>query len=383
MEAIMNINPYLLELPPYVTHYIIEEREAGLISDKTVHAYAYDFQTFFTYWNQSSLNYPSMKDIPLHDFLALKEENLVHYKNYLVDEKKLSSNTVLRKISTLHRFYLYLHKKGLTDSCPTVFLEKPQASRKKDVLSEQQILRLLEGVRSNSKILIKTENGSQVVPISTRARLRREKCIPRNLAVIMLFLETGITIQEMAALNISDFDYDRKTLHIAARDNITDLPLSENASEAVRFYLFGEGVPKWFFEKYPDSEKLYAFCRAYMDDTNIRNLAIAEFGRSDDLFLSDVEECARHWRHAGREAFNPKDPDALFLSNRGIRLSVRSIQNLVAELTCTYIGIRCTPHMLRITKEAELLSENPAEAYLYMNKKTLKPGWTEYSYYSP
>ncbi|MEE3419830.1 MAG: hypothetical protein VZR02_01810 [Lachnospiraceae bacterium] len=377
----MNINPYLLELPPYVAAYIREEEETHAVSNKTAAAFAFDFQTFFDYLVQfRSPRYPSPKEVPLADFLALKEADLSQYMDYLVETKKLASNTVLRKVSTLHRFFLYLHKKGLTDACPTVFLQKPQSRRKKDVLTEKQILTLLSGIRSNSKILVKTENGREILPISRRARLKREKCIPRNLAIITLFLETGITIQEMASLNIADFDYDKKSIHVEGRTDVNDLPLDEASADAVHFYLYGEGVPRWFYEKYPGNTRLYTFCRTYMDDENIRNLAVKEFGRSDDLFLDDIEECARHWRRAGREAMNPKDPDALFLSNRGTRLSVRSIQNLVADLTETYLGVRCTPHMLRITKEAELLAENPAEAYLYMNKKTLKPGWFDYAF---
>lgn len=375
----MNISSYLLELPSYIASYIIDEQREDHISEKTSQAFAYDFTTFFSYLLTTSMDYPSIKEIPLRKFLSLKERDLAEYRDFLIQEKKLSSNTVLRKLSTLHRFYLYLHRKGLTDVCPTVFLTKPQASRNNKVLSEKQILRLLSGVRSNTKLLLKTDAGPVVAPISRKARLKREKCVPRNLAILTLFLETGITIGEMAALDIDDFDATGKCLHIPSRKEYPDLPLDKNAYESVHFYLYGEGVPKWFFEKYPDNKELYTFCRTHMDDEDIRILAAAAFHRSDAIFLDDVEECARHWRRAGREAFSPKDPLALFLSTRGTRLSVRSIQNLVADLTYTYIGIRCTPHMLRITKEAELLAEKPAEAYLFMNKKSLKPGNTEYS----
>ena len=65
-------------------------------SDNTIISYQSDLDDFFSYLEKNKINYKN-----------INKEDVTSYLKYL-DEKKLSNQTVSRKISCLRRFYSYL-----------------------------------------------------------------------------------------------------------------------------------------------------------------------------------------------------------------------------------------------------------------------------------
>jgi len=62
---------------------------------------------------------------------------------------------------------------------------------------------------------------------------------PRNLAILQVFLQTGVRGGELCALNLHHIDLVGKEQHVRARKGVIDttIPLSNAAAEALREYL--------------------------------------------------------------------------------------------------------------------------------------------------
>lgn len=77
------------------------------------------------------------------------EQNIKDYLHYL-DNKKLKSSSIARKISTLKHFYKFLENEKLIEETPTNNLETPKRGLKlPKVLSEEEVFKLLNFANSD------------------------------------------------------------------------------------------------------------------------------------------------------------------------------------------------------------------------------------------
>jgi len=162
-------------------------------------------------------------DIWRGDFPAWHQLESDHFRRYLFEcmKREWSRATIRLHFAALRSFYKYLtHRKGLSVN-PLLDVQLPKAEKKLPVvLTVQQVLQLLE------------------LPMKTPLDQQAPAWMPaRDCAVLELFYSTGIRLAELAALNVSDFDFYSETLRVFGKGGKERLcPLGNPAAEAVQRY---------------------------------------------------------------------------------------------------------------------------------------------------
>ena len=126
-------------------------------------------------------------------------------------------------------------------------------------------------------------------------------------------------------------------------------------------YLKGVDIPDKLLKELPNDVVQFCYNNAYKE--NVVELATTTFGLTYEKSKLNVEQLCYAVRNAGRSNFNPeRGEDALFVSNRGTRISTRSVELIIKEKVLTYLPDiknkdNITPHKLRSTAATRLLSQ--------------------------
>lgn len=183
-------------------------------SPLTIKEYHYDLRLFFRWYLQSTHKVPA--DLPLEqidlstvDVELLQEIKLTtiyQYIAWLANSRQSSACNRARKCSSLKSFFKYLtHKVNLLPNDPTAELESPkQMKRLPKYLNLEQSKSLLNSsLKINNKHKYKEET-------------EKELSI-RNYCILILFLNCGMRLSELQALNIDDINGD--TLRVIGKGN--------------------------------------------------------------------------------------------------------------------------------------------------------------------
>ena len=187
-------------------------------SESTRLAYANDLRVFLHFLNGINDQPPSLDDFNTHQVAEFIEA-----------ERQLGRrrNTLIRRLATLKYFREYLVKEGLVqtntfsvkDGEIQRVIEKVPVERSRQCLNKDQIHALLA-----------------IMDSSPRPRALRDR------AILMLLLETGLSVGDLTALDLTDLDMRAGRFHLNLVGNGDSwLDLGE-AKDAVRTYL-QEGRP--------------------------------------------------------------------------------------------------------------------------------------------
>lgn len=297
IEYTKKLREFLAELPSYVTSYFrgIEQRTLA----RSRLAYANDIKVFFDWIVKSNptCKGKDTKSIPasvLSDMTAFDIEEYMEYLKLRDDtdiETVNSEVTIKRKMSALRSLYNYLYKNQIIENNAPIQVEMPK-------LHEKAIVRL--DIDEVSKFLDVVEYGPQ--NMSDRKKKFHELNKKRDLAIMTLFLGTGMRVSELVGIDLKDLDFDNGRVKVTRKGGY----------EA--YIYFGEEV----------TEAL----AAYLEE------------RED---IKDIKE--------GHE-------DALFLSSRKSRITVGSIELMVKEYSSYVTTVKkITPHKLRSTYGTSLYKE--------------------------
>ena len=254
--------------------------------------YAYDLRLFFSF-SESELGkdttHMTAKELSgytLDDFERYIEYLILYYKNDEVKEN--GEKGLARKIASLRSFYKYYYNKEIIDSNITAKLETPKIHEKPIIrLSMDESMRLLH--------IIETGEG-----LTEKQKDYFEKTKTRDLAIMTLFLTTGIRISELCALDISDFDFNDNAFKV----------LRKGGNETLLYF---------------GAETKNALLK-YIEQRKTRG----------DYTLSSP----------------------MFLSLQNNRLSVRAVQGLVGKYTTIAVPLKnISPHKLRSTYGTMLYNE--------------------------
>ena len=192
----------LPELPAVCTDFLraIEPTTQPL----TRYAYACDLRLFFQYlqsevprfagkapanWTCAELANVTARDIHMYlEYLSL----------YYKDDEAVTNAELgkMRKLSSLRSFYHYLFKNALINSDITLLVDMPKRHSKPIIrLEVDEVARLLDLVESGEK---QTQHQKRY---NDHTRLR-------DLAILTLFLGTGIRVSELVGIDIDDLDFD-------------------------------------------------------------------------------------------------------------------------------------------------------------------------------
>lgn len=281
------LNLLLDELPSFCSVYFIGM--STTTTPLTRLGYARDLKTFFNYLltYEKPFNKKSIKTIDIEDLNLVTNfmiENYIHYLScYDIEDGTVRQNSETgkkRKLCSVRSFFQFFYEKNLLKENVASKVRVPK-------IREKAIIRLV-GDESN-KVL---ETSESLHGFSDHQQKYNAKYIPRDQAILTLFLGTGIRVSELVGLNVEDIDLKTNSFKIVRKGgNQTILYFNEEVKEALIKYL------------------------------NFR----------ENLRLPDNEP-------------------ALFVSIQNKRLGVRSVENLVKKYASVAVPLKnITPHKLRST----------------------------------
>ncbi|MCC8192964.1 MAG: tyrosine recombinase XerC [Ruminococcus sp.] len=266
---------YMEDCPEYLKDYLLNLKLIRDRADKTEEAYYIDLRTFLRYLKiknkvvdkDTPFEEITIKDVPFSYIENFTLFDAYEYMNYLKEVRGNETATRARKTSALKQFYAFLcNKAKLLENNPLDNLELPKVKNKlPKYLSLEQSIELLKNIDSRYK--------------------------ERDFCIICLFLNCGMRLSELVALNLSDYSKDNRTLR-----------------------LFGKG----------SKERII-----YLNDACVEAI---------ENYLKVRPQ-------------NAKDPDAMFISMQQKRIDKRRVQAIVEEMLkkagLSNLGI--TTHKLRHT----------------------------------
>ena len=264
----------------------------------TRYAYVSDLKLFFHYLITECPRFGDLvpRQITEKHLNSITPRDLHMYMEYLSlyikNDAEISNAELgkMRKLSTLRSFYKFMFKNGLIEADVAQLIDMPKRHEKPIIRLEiDEVVRMLDLVESGEAM-------------SERQRAYNANTRLRDLAILTLFLDTGIRVSELVGINISDIDF-----------------------------------------------SINGF------------LVTRKGGNQTILYFSDeVETALRDYLQLRRELpAIPSDADALFLSLQNRRISVRAVQNMVKKYATQAAPLKkhLSPHKLRSTFGTNLYHE--------------------------
>ena len=281
------------ELPCVVEEYFlgIENQTSSL----TRLNYAYDLRIFFNYLVQKKFKDRSVRNLTLHDLETVTATDVEKFLSYLSHYQlhgafeSCNERAKARKLSTIRAMfkYFFMKEKISVDNASKVSLPK---------LHEKEIIRL--EVNEVSQLLDCADTG---IGMSGHQRAFHEKTKLRDVAILSLFLGTGIRISELVGLNDEDIDFETNSFTVTRKGG-------------------GRAI-------------------LYFSD---------EVAKALDAYIQYKEQ----------DKNAPENNPALFLSLKQQRISIRAVENLVKKYSKIVTPLKkISPHKLRSTYGTQLYRE--------------------------
>lgn len=225
------------ELPIVCTDYF--RSISNTTSTLTRLAYAYDYRLFFEYLQRENYLFASI-DIPLigaieldkitgRDIEGYQDYLTQYYKNEDTEKEKIVQNHelgIMRKLCSLRSLFEYLYKHHIVTANVTTLVDLPK-------VHEKPILRLEEDELKRFVQTVETGDG-----LTKRQQTLHKFTKNRDLAMMMLFLGTGIRVSECVGLDITDLDFELNAFLVTRKGgNQTILYFSEQVADALTDYL--------------------------------------------------------------------------------------------------------------------------------------------------
>lgn len=229
----------LRELPDVCSDYFLAiEQLTGAL---TRLSYAYDLKLFFQYLSDEIPKFSGkpVEEFTIEDIRKITKQDLERYARYLTlyvknesdqdgDAREITNNEygIKRKYASLRAFYKYLFSEELIDSNLAALVPLPK-------LHEHAIIRL--DVDEVARILDLAENGRELPKTYQKYHRVTQK---RDLAMLSLFLGTGIRISECVGLNIDDLDFEQNAFVVTRKGGKeVILYLSDEVANALKDYV--------------------------------------------------------------------------------------------------------------------------------------------------
>jgi integrase/recombinase XerD len=214
----------MYDIPPILDDYLNYMETIKGLSPNTVKEYFFDLRTFFRF---IKMRYRLVKkdtpfdEIEIHDVDVdlIKKINIQDLHAYIsyIDKVKLNGNfSKSRKIASLKSFFKYLYSiVNLIDNNPADKLEFPKTDKRHPTyLTLEECERLLKTILDN----------------------KNEYYRKRDYAIVMLFLNCGLRLSELASININKIKDDTLTV-IGKGNKERTIYLNKSCIDAINNYL--------------------------------------------------------------------------------------------------------------------------------------------------
>ena len=293
INTIKKINSMLNDLPSMAEEFIVGISE--YTSPLTRLNYVYDLRIFFDYLVKRVYKTKFIQELTLSDIenveITVFENYMAYLSLYEINGKEESCNerAKSRKMATLRAFYKYFFNKGKIKSNTASKVTLPK-------LHDKEIIRL--DIAEMVRLLNLADSGDK---FSDHQRAYHKSTKIRDVAILTLFLGTGIRNSELVGLNVEDINFEDMSFAVTRKGgNRTILYFNDEVDKALR---------SWLNKR-----------------STIKDLSPNE--------------------------------NALFLSLQNKRISVRAIQELVKKYAKIITPLKkITPHKLRSTFGTNLYRE--------------------------
>lgn len=289
------------ELPDFVWEFFVGIQMRTSVLTRL--NYAYDLRIFFDYLIKTKYKtLTDAREIVLPDIERLKAFDIELFLEYLSSYEfcgkkyKCGESAKERKLSTLRSFFGYYFKKDKLSCNIAAKVDMPK-------LHDKNITKLESG--EVNELMYAVDSG---VNLTKQQNNFHRKTHKRDVAIVTLFLGTGIRISECVGLNRNDVDLDKKSFIVTRKGgNKSILYFNQDVAIALRDYL------DWL-----ENQKT--------EHTDFANKIT--------------------------------DESPLFFSLQGKRISVRAVEQLVKKYCRPVTPLKkITPHKLRSTFGTELYKE--------------------------
>ncbi len=361
------ISKLIKPAPNYIQNFY-DHMHNGRREISTQFAYIRDIIMFINYIKQMipSFNEIELKDFPIDVFNQLTVKDMNEYRTYLHDTQQLSNSSIKKKFAAISAFYKFAKSEGYTKNSPMDDFEQPAINKKRIIkLDAAMSNQLLDGILRNDMYLAETADGEKPLPIPEQVFIKREPLVLRNYAICCLFLGSGLRVSELVGLDLNDISFSQGSLNIIAKggDEI-QVYFGEDVARALKTYIEGTPLPSSLIDKYADTNySAIDWCRHHLQEVGFREKLENTFPGHDKSFYSDLTMLAASMRRQGRNGLKPlRNCDAVFISSRGKRMTVRMVQLMIKEMVRTYLPEFddrdiFSPHKLRTTCATRILTQ--------------------------
>jgi site-specific recombinase XerD len=194
-----------MEMPPALTSSItryLNSMQARNLSQHTITAYRTDVTQFFTWLTEND----GTVTTPHH----ISRSHIIDYLAHLAHQGR-SGVTRARKLAAIRAYCTFLVEEHRLPASPAATIAISKKERKSRVsLRVDEYMRLLHAAASQS----------------------------RDYAILQLFLQTGLRVEELTKLLLTDVDLDGHTMLIPGKGNTQrTVSLEKKATQALRAHL--------------------------------------------------------------------------------------------------------------------------------------------------
>lgn len=278
----------LVEQLPEFTHNFFYQGTSNLSILSKI-SYARDLIYFFEYAINNYAYFPEkeLKGITLDDIKQIKPADINQFLTFMTVDQELSVRTISRRKSSISVLYNHLiNSEQKLDFNPVI------GSTKIEVVPNEYVIYLK--LHEQEQLLNCIQYGEG---LTDRQLKYHEKYKKRDLAIVFLFLDTGLRISELQALNIKDVVMYEDVMHPEnnecfvvtlrkgrkAQNNASKVYFSDESKEFIKDYLQSREIHG---EKFDDNSPLFTTLEG--DRLSIRQIqemlkkyVKASLGRSD------------------------------------------------------------------------------------------------------
>jgi integrase len=193
------------------------------------------------HWLQQSGRF-SDSDEMNWEFLYKKDFEV--FFNYLIEERQYSDKTVHRIYIALNRLYEYLDLPNPIEGA--IHIAQPnRALRTEDFISSQE--------EQHQK-----EVSASLEGLTTKQKSTRPMILERNLSIIILLLDYGLSLHEVVSLRMKHIHFENNTLSIPEKTKINrTIQLKEE--DKLHLYHYYNTIPEPVRPRYHSNDPLFIF----------------------------------------------------------------------------------------------------------------------------
>ncbi len=199
-------------------------------SENTIAAYHRDIEEFFKWYTQS-------KGLQTVDLEELNKSDIISFLTFLTLDKKNDASSRARKLSSLKTFFKYLVSENAIEKNIAESIDSPKKEKKVPlVLEDDEVSTMLE----SSNTLYKNQ------PVCVQKR---------NHAILRLFLNCGLRVNELVNLSLDNMDLKNCFVKVNGKGNKERIVyMNEVTKQVIQEYL------EEYRDKFkPASESKYVF----------------------------------------------------------------------------------------------------------------------------